>query len=200
MEESGLEILIPAAGDSTRLGYPKQLVEIDGRPLIRRAVALAASIKPTAIHVVLGACRERIEAELAGCEGASIHYNPDWSSGMAASLAAGLERVHPDCPAVLVLLPDQAAVTSSDLWRLAAAWEKAPERPAAAGYADTFGAPAILPRALFPRLRALTGDRGARAVLADCGEALITVPMPNAAFDLDTPADEHRLRGMDHRP
>jgi len=188
------DVLIPAAGGSTRLGHPKQLVQIEGRSLIRRAAALALSLDPARIHVVLGAHRERIEAELAGLHGLCIHHNPRWPEGMAGSLAVGLQQVRPDCPAVLVLLPDQARVTASDLQPLIAAWHDAPGQPVAAAYAGTFGVPAILPRTLFAGIMALTGDRGARAVLTAHRDELATVSMPNAAFDLDTPEDEHRLR------
>lgn len=200
MSSQGLEILIPAAGASSRLGHPKQLVEVDGQTLIRRVVALAESVQPAAIHVVLGAQRERIERALAGCQSIRIHHNPDYFSGIAGSLQTGLAQVRPACCAVLVLLPDQVYVSASDLQRLVSAWQTAPDRPAAAAYAGTFGVPAILPRALFGQVMALSGDRGARAILGACRDQLITVPMPGAAFDLDTPLDECLMRGMRDRP
>ncbi len=199
MSSQGLEILIPAAGGSSRLGHPKQLVEIDGQALIRQVVALAESVQSATIHVVLGAHRERIERALAGCQGIRIHHNPDWSSGMAGSLQTGLAQVRPECRAVLVLLPDQVYVSASDLQRLVSAWQTAPDRPAAAAYAGTFGVPAILPRSLFPQVMALSGDRGARAIFTACRDQLISVPIPGAAFDLDTPLDECRIRAMRDR-
>jgi len=193
---NNLEVLIPAAGASRRLGRPKLLCRIDGQALIQRAVRLAASIGPAAIHIVLGAVREPIEALVADLHPVRVHYNSDWSRGMAGSLITALKRVDPDCPAIVVLLPDQALLNESDLATLLAAWRQTPDRPAAAAYSGTFGAPAILPNKLFPEINALRGDRGARAVLTARISELVTVPMANAAFDLDTPADESRITGI----
>jgi len=183
------DVLIPAAGASSRLGHPKQLVTLGGEPLLRRAVRIALTLGPDRVHVVLGAHRERIRPVLDGITGVQVHEHENWATGMSGSLIAGMEQLAGDCPAVLILLPDQFRITALDLARLRDAWRRQPGRPVAAAYDETFGVPAILPRALFDEVKRIRGDCGARSVLSAHHRRLIRVTMSNAAFDLDSPED-----------
>ena len=113
---------------------------------------------------------------------------------MAHSLRFGLaalEAVAPDAPnAALVLLADAPYITTDDLRRLIDAWQVSPDVPAAAQYAETVGAPCVLPRAVWPELETLEGDRGAGAWLKTrlaANSPLTLVAMPRAAHDVDRP-------------
>lgn len=190
----GLATVLLAAGGSSRLGRPKQLVRFRGQPLLRRAVDAAAAATAGPIIVVVGAEGTRLRALLARTPTprVEITQHAAWHEGLSSSLRRGLEAVPASAAAVLFLLADQPLVDVRSLRRLVAAWQRRPAQAAAAAYAGQVGVPAILPRRLFRALAALRGDEGARRVLA--AERRVThVDMPEAAFDVDTPEDLKRL-------
>jgi molybdenum cofactor cytidylyltransferase len=184
----GLYAIVLAAGPSSRFGSPKQLVRLAGRPLLHTLVARAAEVTGNALIVVLGSGADQLAPLLKHSPG-TVVINRDWREGLASSIRAGVARLPPACTAALLVLADQAGVTTDDLRRLAGTWRKQPQYMAAALYAGTVGAPAIFPRSLFPELAALRGDAGARAVLRRGADTLARVPMPSAAVDVDTPED-----------
>lgn len=184
----GLYAVLLAAGASTRFGSPKQLVRVAGRPLLHTAVTRAAEVTGNALIVVLGAGAAEL-APLLRHSPCSVAINHDWREGLASSIRAGLARLPPACTGVLLLLADQAAVTTDDLKRLAGAWRKQPQYLAAALYDGITGVPAIFPRSAFRELSELRGDAGARALLRRNADRLVRVPMPSAAIDIDTPED-----------
>lgn len=182
--------IVLAAGVATRFGGPKQAALVRGVPLVRRAAEAALACCPAGVVVVTGAHA----GATSGCLlGLAVHvaHNPAWADGMAASLRTGLAALPADATACLVALADQPGVDARELARLAAAWQVQPARVAAAHYGGQLGAPAIFPAAHWPALRALAGDAGARAVLADLAArgGVTAVAMPAAARDVDTPAD-----------
>ena len=198
----GLHALVLAAGAARRFGSAKQLLSIQGSPLLLQVASRAAVLVGDDLIVVLGAHAEPIEAQLSGCPGRRI-INPAWEEGMGSSLRAGVLALPPACAAVLVLLADQAAVSVADLERLRAAWHAHPERIAAAHYGEPVprsGVPALFPRAWFPALLQLTGDCGARALLARHTDVVQPVPMPNAVLDIDTPEDAARYLASPDAP
>lgn len=187
-----LHAVVLAAGASSRFGSPKQLVRIQGRPLLHRAVANAVEVAGHAVTVVLGAHAAEL-APLLGHSPATIVVNRDWAEGIASSIRAALARLPASCEGVLLTLADQAAVTADDLKRLAAAWRRQPLAIAAARYEATLGVPAIFPRADFPALAELRGDRGARDILRRCRDRVVGIELANAGVDIDTPEDLLRL-------
>jgi molybdenum cofactor cytidylyltransferase len=183
-----LHAIVLAAGASTRFGSAKQLVRIDGRPILHTAVANAVDIAGHATTVVLGSGA----ADLAGLlrhTPASVIVNRDWAEGMGSSIRCAVAKLPGSCAGALILLADQVAVTRDDLLRLAAAWRRNPDSIVAASYAATAGVPAIFPRWSFPALGELHGDQGARLLLHRHSDRLLRVPMSNAAVDIDTPED-----------
>jgi molybdenum cofactor cytidylyltransferase len=106
---------------------------------------------------------------------------------MATSLRAGLAAVPRSARAALVVLVDQPRVDAAALQRLIVAWRRRPGVAAAAHYEGHTGVPAVLPRGRWRELRALRGDEGARRLLRD--GRVTSVEMPEAALDVDTPAD-----------
>jgi molybdenum cofactor cytidylyltransferase len=187
-----LAILVLAAGGSRRLGRCKQLVASGGEALVQRVTRLAAGLRPAWLGVVVGARAGRVGAALAGRPLQLVHARR-WRLGMAASLAAGIRAVPRDLRHVAILTSDQWQLDTADLARLVRARGRV---PAAAAYEGTCGIPAVFPSTWRRRLLALRGDRGARALLVG---AIVRVPMPTAAADLDTPFDLTRLRSTRSR-
>ena len=169
---------ILAAGSSSRLGRPKQLEPIDGELLLRRTARIALAARVARVAVVLGAHRELVAPALAGLD-VDILDNPGWAEGMASSVRAAVAWANtPQVDALVLLVCDQPELTTAQLDALIA---RAGTRAVASGYAGTAGVPAVFPSAMFPGLAALTGDRGARALLDDA----IVVPWEAGARDLD---------------
>jgi molybdenum cofactor cytidylyltransferase len=190
---TSLHVLVLAAGASRRLGQPKQLVQLGGQPVLHRVVANAVSLAGHAVTVVIGAHAGQMTRMLAHSP-AAIVVNRQWEEGMGSSLRFGIAALPPACDAVLTLLGDQVGITADDLKRLADAWKGEDSVIAASVYDQRVGVPAIFPRSFFSELAQLRGDHGARQVLERNSQRLLRVPMPNAAVDLDTPADLAALR------
>jgi molybdenum cofactor cytidylyltransferase len=190
---ASLHVLVLAAGESKRLGEPKQLVRVGGRPALHIVVSNAVAVAGHAVTVVIGA-HARDLTQLLVHSPASVVVNRDWEEGMASSIRRGLAALPPACEAVLIALGDQVLVTADDFRRLISAWKSDSGTIAASVYQGGFGVPAIFPSWCFSDLSELRGDRGARAILQRHAPRLAHVPMPNAAFDLDTPDDLLKLR------
>ena len=189
MMPPGLQAILLAAGGSSRFGSPKQLAHVHGRPMLSHAITTLLQLgRPDSIIVVLGANADVLEP-LASAAGVTSVVNPGYAQGVAGSIRAGMAALRPDCRGVLIALADQVGVTADDLRRLVNRWLQRPEGIAAALYSDVAGAPAIFPAALIDELAALQGDRGARDLLRRHPDQVSTLAMPNAAADVDTPAD-----------
>ena len=191
--------LVLAAGGSSRLGEPKQLVRFHGETLMERAIRLAREAGASPVFVVLGADYERMlqalnESPQVSEPAVRILINKAWRSGMASSLrlgASAAERVGADD--LLVLGCDQPAVTAQHLQALCAASKR--EHVVASYYWQRRGIPALFPAFAFHALQDLSGDTGARELLQN--EAVLTVPLPAGEFDVDTPEDLERLRAIE---
>lgn len=186
--DEGLYAIVLAAGASTRFGGIKQLVRIDGRPLLHTTVSRAVEIAGAATIVVLGAHAAEL-APLLTHTPATVVINRDWREGIGSSIRAGIARLPAGCSGVLLALADQAAVTAQDLQRLVSAWRRQPDYVVASLYAGAVGVPAIFPRSRFRELGELRGDLGARMLLRRNPDRVVRVPMESAALDIDTPED-----------
>jgi molybdenum cofactor cytidylyltransferase len=186
--ETDLHAIVLAAGASRRFGSPKQLVRIDGRPMLHTVVSNAVSIAGGAVTVVLGSSASEL-ASLLRHTPATVVINRDWEEGMGSSLRVAMSRLPGAPAAVLVMLADQIAVSVEDLRRLVAGWRRNPDSVAAASYAGTLGAPAVFPRRCYGALAEVRGDQGARPLLHRELDTLVRVPLPNAAVDIDVPED-----------
>ena len=193
-EPSGLWSLILAAGGSSRLGTPKQLLRFRSRSLLSHAVVAAEAVTPGQVLVVLGshALRLRLLLRRYHPDVYSI-TNPDWQNGMAGSLRVGLSALPERASAAVLLVCDQPGVNARSLRRLVGAWRNHPQQAAAANYSGQLGVPAVLPRKLWAKAMRLSGDVGARHLLREEIDVSSVVPMPEAAFDVDTARDITRL-------
>jgi molybdenum cofactor cytidylyltransferase len=189
--------LVLAAGGSSRMGGPKQLIELDGKTLLRRAVETAIASQAGCVVVVLGHQWERMALETEGLD-ATVVVNPEWHIGMSSSLRAGLQALPNDAEAALITLCDQPMVTAEHLRDLLALFAASGKPVAACRYAGALGVPAVLARTLFPELMRLSDDVGARRILqAHAGEAAV-MDLPDAAIDLDSPIDLNSFSAKQH--
>ena len=186
--DPSLHAIVLAAGASTRFGSPKQLVRINGRPLLHAVVSRAVAVAGHSVSVVLGANANQL-AGLLGHSGAAVIINREWQEGIASSLRAGLTQVPGSADGVLILLADQPAISAEDLRRLVQQWRRHPEGLVASQYAQSIGVPAIFPRWCLRELSELRGDRGAQLILMRHLDRVTRMALPNAALDIDTPED-----------
>jgi len=183
-----------AAGASRRLGRPKQLLPVGGRTLVRHVVERACASRAARVAVVVGAHALAVRAALDGAA-VTVLENPEWEEGLASSIrAAARWAAGRRAAALAIVLADQPEITPHHLNRLAAE-HGAGAAAAGSAYRGVLGVPAVFDAALFPALLALSGDRGAAALLAETRAA--TVPWPAGAVDIDTEADVVRLRAAD---
>lgn len=169
--------IILAAGASTRLGRPKQLVRLGEEFLVERALRIALDAGCHPVLVVLGAHADEISARCC-LEPATIIIHPQWQQGMASSIQAGLQALAQDCPGVIVTTCDQPAVTSTHLRALMSY----PTEIVASSYAQKNGVPAYFPGPRFPHLRLLSADTGARDLL----RSVRAIPLEGGELDIDT--------------
>ena len=183
--------IILAAGASTRMRTPKQLLEFDGKPLLVRVVEAALASPAWPVVVVLGAQAEKIRPVLAAWP-VLVTDNPAWAEGMAASLRAGittLQQFSRHLDAAVVALCDQPAFSASTITALVDTQKNTGRSIVAARYAGRHGAPALFLAQHFATLSGLTGEEGARALLNGDPAHVAGVDLPDLALDLDTPAD-----------
>jgi molybdenum cofactor cytidylyltransferase len=180
--------IILAAGQSRRMGGPnKLLARFDGQPLVRRVAENAVVSGAARVIVVTGHRAGDVASALAGLD-VDIVHNPDFADGLATSLRTGLAAVPESASGALVLLADMPDITSAIIDRLIDAFRK---RRGLAIVLPTFsgkrGNPVLWPRAYFPELAEVTGDTGARHIIARHEDAVERVEIGGAAtHDVDT--------------
>ncbi|HUA28296.1 MAG TPA: nucleotidyltransferase family protein [Streptosporangiaceae bacterium] len=183
--------ILLAAGQGSRLGRPKALVEIGGESLARRGVALLRDGGAAPIVVVTGAVAVDLPGVLA------VH-NPDWRTGMGSSLAAGLATVPDGCAAAVIALVDQPLIGPDAVRRLITAYA-AGASVAVAAYQGAPRNPVLLARQHWAAVVALAvGDAGAREFLRANPELVTLVECGDTGRpdDLDTRSDLDRLTGL----
>lgn len=183
--------VILAAGASTRMGQPKQLLPLDGVPLVVHAAEAALASSAWPVVVVLGANAGAIRPRLAKLP-VLIAENSAWAEGMASSIRAGvttLQQFSRALEGAVVALCDQPAFSATVIARLVATKHATGASIVAARYGGRNAAPALFTREHFPVLAALTGEEGARHLLNEMTPRLAAVDLPELAVDLDTPED-----------
>jgi molybdenum cofactor cytidylyltransferase len=187
--------VVLAAGEGSRFGAPKQLAELNGRPLLEHVLGAVAAVPAIErFVVVLGAHADEVRAGI-DARGAEIHVCNEWSEGQAASLRTGLSAVS-DLEAAVILLGDQPGITPAAIEAVLAHFDGS--RPLRAVYDGTPGHPVVMPRSLFSAAMRLEGDEGAKQLLDDAGVRRVEVGHLCEPLDVDTPADLDSLRNASH--
>lgn len=189
--------MVLAAGESRRLGRAKQLVRLEGRTLLERAINAAVEADADPIVVVLGASAGEIRAALPlFSERVRFVVNERWAEGMGTSIARGvraLREVEPDADAALILVCDQPALDAPVLKQFLQLAAAEPAKILLADYGGSRGPPVLFPRIHFNELLALRGDAGAREIHRRHADAVRAVSFPGGAVDIDSPHDLNAL-------
>lgn len=199
--------VILAAGGSSRLGQPKQLLVFRGETLIRRAVRAAAEAGCDPVVVVVGAVsgairlqevairESRIASSSKPGDGAraTVVENAKWQNGVGTSIRRGLEQLDGAVQAVVLIACDQPFVDGSVIAELIAAHQKTGKPMIASSYANTLGVPALFARSCFAALLALPDDCGAKMLFTMRPNDVAAVGFEQGAIDIDTPEDFERL-------
>jgi molybdenum cofactor cytidylyltransferase len=182
-------IILLAAGASSRLGRPKQLLPYQSQTLLRRAAETAVAAAAGALVVVVtGALHQELLPELAGLP-VRVVQNPNWAAGMGSSIQIGLAAIGalPSLSGVTIMLCDQPFVTPALLAQLREAQTRTGRPIVASAYAETQGVPVYFAQEALPLLRALPAGAGAGQLLRQHATLVAAVPFPLGAVDVDTP-------------
>jgi CTP:molybdopterin cytidylyltransferase MocA len=191
-----LSAVVLAAGASRRLGRPKQLLPLEGVPLAQHALEQAVGTGAGEVIVVLGHRADRVAEALTLPPAARVVVNPDFARGQAGSLLAGLRAARAGALAAIVVLGDQPRLRAEAVEAVIAAWLAGAGPAVRAEYGGRPGHPVILGRELWPELQGLSGDRGARALLAARPAEVMGVEVGGEPpADVDTWDDYVRLGG-----
>lgn len=182
--------IVLAAGTSSRFGRTKQLLELDHKPFVQHAVDAAVDGGLDDVIVVLGQDAAAVEAAL---RGARAVLNPAFAEGQSTSLLAGLDAANPESEAAVVLMADQPGITADHVRALVEAFRAGHSHIVRLRFRDGPG-PALLSREVWDEARKLTGDTGAREIIAVHPDWMEEVPVDeDAPPDVDEPADLGRL-------
>jgi len=186
--------VILAAGESARLGRPKQLLELNGEPIVRIVVRTAMESRLGQVVVVVGANAGEV-AQAAGDFGQITIENERYTAGQSTSLHTGLLAVSPSAEAVMFMLGDQPEVTVDVIDALIETFERTGGAIVQPVYGSTPANPVLFARLLFPELLAITGDQGARSLIRRRAQDVVRVPVSHdfPPGDVDTDDDYEAL-------
>ena len=188
-------IIILAAGGSSRLGIIKQLLPFKGKTLLQHVIdeATKAGVQP--IVVITGADASRVSASIANSK-VKILVNENWQEGIASGIVTGVHKIislNNSIKNIIVAVCDQPFVSSALFEQLDQMQNKSGKPIVACTYADTIGTPALFAAKYFDRLLSLKGDEGAKKILINNREEVVTVEFPNGDIDIDTQKDYDNL-------
>lgn len=187
--------IVLAAGTSSRLGRPKQLLSLGGKPVLQHVVETLQAAPVNEIIVVLGHRADEILPAVPVTGRVRVAINDQYSAGQSTSFRAGLRAASDRSQAALILLGDQPGVRASVMKRVIEAWREGIAAAVQAAYEGTPGHPVLFDRSLWPKLERAEGDEGARGVLAAHPEWRTLVEVGGSPpLDIDTEEDYARIR------
>lgn len=188
-------IIILAAGASSRMGRPKQLLPYQQKSLIRHIVDAALQLRDIYTVVVTGASDEQVRQEL---RGVAVHicYNDEWKTGMASSIHKGIKEIIKQQPAIaacIITVCDQPFITTALFDKLIQKHVETGSGIVASAYAGTTGTPVLFARKYFDQLLKLEGAEGAKKLLKVNEADVSRVDFDKGEIDIDTEIDYQRL-------
>jgi len=191
----GIEILLLAAGSSTRLGQSKQLLEYKGETLINHSIHVALESGANNLVVVLGSEYEMHQRHIKHLN-LDIVYNPYWQKGIGSSIKAGLTFLinenNNKTEALIIMVCDQVYLESSHLKNIILKYKETKAKVIASRYKNTLGVPSLFDKSLFEEILTLKDDEGAKKIIQSNSNNLFFVELPNGHVDIDTWEDYKR--------
>ena len=194
-QAANIGVVLLAAGESSRLGSPKQLLPYDGQTMIQYVLKTAGESTAKPVIVVLGAKADSIAAKIDN-NSATVVVNDSWQEGMGASIRTGIKTLvqeDPHTEGAILMVCDQPDVTPQLINDLINAHQQTGKPIITCSYADTFGPPTFFHKSIFSDLLQLKGDVGARKILQQHVKDVETIAFPRGGRDIDTKADYEEL-------
>ncbi len=188
-------ILILAAGVSSRLGKPKQMLHYNGKTLLQHGLQVAIDSAASPVIAILGANADLLKKDIDNNK-ITIVINKEWSEGMASSIRCGLEKlleIAPLVDAVIIMVCDQPHVNVKLLNGLVEKYGETGNPIIASSYENSMGTPALFEKSIFEKLLALKGDTGAKKIMKENAERVSVVNFPLGKIDIDTMEDYESL-------
>jgi len=189
-------IVILAAGASTRLGKPKQLLQYRGKTLLGHAINEATNSNADAVVVIFGKDADLFKKEIDEKK-IRVAINSSWEEGMASSVRLGLDTLlnaKPYIDAVIFMVCDQPHISSSILNELIKTQQKTTKQIVSCNYGESIGPPALFHKKYFKELMKLSGDAGARKIIQQNMNDVATILFPEGRIDIDTNEDYEALK------
>ena len=183
-------IIILAAGTSSRLGTPKQLLSFNNSTLLGYTIEQATMTRHQLV-VVLGAYADEVRKEIKQ-ENLLIVENKEWQEGIASSIRCGINEIMamlPGCDAIVLLTCDQPFVDAALINKLISVHKQTGKDIVATDYGNAIGPPVLFHKNVFHELLKLHGDSGARMILDEYKNRRTTVYFPTAIVDINTMSD-----------
>lgn len=182
--------VILAAGASSRLGQPKQLIQINHQFILEKLYNELSHLTDST-WVVTGCYHDEIKQQFPHM---NLIYNKNWSTGMGSSIYSAIQFLANDCTHLLLCVCDQVLIKSAHYEKIIKASINNPNKIIATSYKNTLGVPCLFPKEYFSELQLLNAsDKGAKKVLAKYDDQIITLKCEVAKFDIDTPSQLNQL-------
>jgi len=193
--QNKIGIIILAAGNSSRLGRPKQLLEYKESTLLKNTVSEALKVENSFVIVVTGSNHDLIEKELNLPE-ITFSFNSDWENGMSSSIVNGIKELlflNPKCEQCVLAVCDQPFVSSLIFENLIKEHHTAQKGIVASAYSETLGTPVLFHKKYFQDLLELKGQEGAKKLIKKYAEDVVSVLFEKGNIDIDTEEDYFKL-------
>lgn len=194
-ESANIGVVILAAGSSSRLGRPKQLVKFQNKLLLQHVIDTITPFHFNPGILVLGANAHKIQESI-NPKKVTVLENEHWSEGISSSIRLGVSeslKLNDSLDGILFLLSDQPFVSRELIEELIEKHSNGNQQIIACSYKDDVGVPAIFGKSFFPELMKLEGDVGAKKIIAQNSENVQCVVFKNGSFDVDTEEDVQEL-------
>ncbi|WP_081209169.1 nucleotidyltransferase family protein [Salegentibacter sediminis] len=199
IEKTKIGVIVLAAGASRRLGFPKQLVEFKGKPLLQHSMDVAELLEFDCRMLMLGSNAEKIKKGL-DIGNFTIIINEEWGLGMGTSISKGVAsalNAKSDLEHILILLSDQPFVTKEKIQELIRVQIENKKPATFSEYDGEVGVPAIFSKETFSDLMMLKKDQGAKKLILDEKISFETLKFEGGNFDVDTAEDVEQLKQME---